>query len=244
MRPDGRLPGQLRNIKITPDFIGSADGSALIEWGRTRVICTAVLEDKVPPFKLQSGEGWLTAEYAMLPASTGSRKPRETIKPDGRSMEIRRLIGRTMRAALDFKALGERTVWLDCDVIEADGGTRTASITGSFVALALAVGKWRRDGLLERSPITGHVAAVSVGIVEGEPRLDLCYAEDSAAAVDMNVVMTEDGRFVEVQGTGEEGTFTKAELDALLKLAGKGIKQLIREQKKVLKGAGYLNAEQ
>lgn len=243
MRPDGRLNNQLRSIKITPNFIGSADGSALIEWGRTRVICTAVMEQKVPPFKMQTGEGWLTAEYGMLPASTNTRKPRETLKPDGRSMEIRRLIGRTMRAALDFKVLGERTVWLDCDVIEADGGTRTASITGSFVALALAVDKWRREGMLERSPITGHVAAVSVGIVEGEPVLDLCYSEDSGAAVDMNVVMTDAGRFVEVQGTGEESTFTKAELDALLKLAGRGIGQLIREQKKALKGVNYLNAE-
>lgn len=244
MRPDGREKDQLRKISITPGFIGSAAGSALIEWGRTRVICTATLEAKVPPFKLGSGEGWMTAEYAMLPASTSVRKPRETSKPDGRSMEIRRLIGRTMRAAVDFKTLGERTVWLDCDVIEADGGTRTASVTGAFVALALAVGKWRSEGLLERSPIKGHVAAVSVGIVGGEPRLDLCYAEDSAADVDMNVVMTEDGRFAEVQGTGEEATFSKAELDALLKLAGKGVKRLISEQKKALKGVDYLNAEQ
>jgi ribonuclease PH len=244
MRPDARQNDQLRSIKITPNFIGSAAGSALIEWGNTRVICTAMLEEKVPPFKMQSGEGWLTAEYGMLPASTQSRKPRETLKPDGRSMEIRRLIGRTMRAAIDFKAMGERTVWLDCDVIEADGGTRTASITGAFVALALAVAKWRGNGLLEKSPIIGHVAAVSVGIVENEPRLDLCYAEDSSARVDMNVVMTEDGRYVEVQGTGEEGTFSKAELDALLKLAGKGVNRLIREQKKALKGVNYLDAGQ
>lgn len=234
----------MRKIGITPGFIGSAAGSALIEWGRTRVICTATLEDKVPPFKTGSGEGWLTAEYAMLPASTSVRKPRETAKPDGRSMEIRRLIGRTMRAAVDFKLLGERTVWLDCDVIEADGGTRTASVTGAFVALALAVGKWRADGLLEKSPILGHVAAVSVGIAGGEPLLDLCYAEDSTADVDMNVVMTEDGRFAEVQGTGEGATFTKAELESLLKLAEKGVRRLIREQKKALKGVRYLNAEE
>lgn len=244
MRHDGRQPNQLRSIRITPDFIGSAAGSALIEWGRTRVICTATLEEKVPPFKIGSGEGWLTAEYAMLPASTTTRKPRETLKPDGRSMEIRRLIGRAMRAAIDFKALGERTIWLDCDVIEADGGTRTASVTGAFVALALAVAKWRKDGLLEKSPITGHVAAVSVGVVGGEPLLDLCYREDSNADVDLNAVMTEDGRFVEVQGTGEKATFSKAQLDALLKLAGKGIRQLIREQKKALKGADYLDAQQ
>lgn len=244
MRPDGRQPNQLRSIRITPNFIGSAAGSALIEWGRTRVICTATLEEKVPPFKLDSGEGWLTAEYGMLPASTSSRKPRETSKPDGRSMEIRRLIGRAMRAAIDFKALTGRTVWLDCDVIEADGGTRTASVTGAFVALALAVDRWRREGLMDRSPITGPVAAVSVGIVGGEPHLDLCYEEDSKAEVDMNVVMTGDGRFVEVQGTGEQAAFTKAELDALLKLAGKGIRQLLREQAKALKGANYLNAHQ
>jgi ribonuclease PH len=244
MRPDGRTNEQLREIRITPGFIGSAAGSVLIEWGRTRVICTATLEEKVPPFKMGTGEGWLTAEYAMLPASTSTRKPRETLKPDGRSMEIRRLIGRTMRAAVDFKALGERTVWLDCDVIEADGGTRTASVTGAFVALALAVGKWMGEGVLELSPIKGHVAAVSVGIVQGEPRLDLCYAEDSAADVDMNVVMTEDGRFAEVQGTGEGQTFSKGELNALLGLAEKGVKRLIREQKKALKGVAYLNAEQ
>ena len=239
-----RTLGQLRPVKITPHFIGSAAGSALIEWGRTRVICTATMENRVPPFKAQSGEGWLSAEYAMLPASTNKRKPRETLKPDGRSMEIRRLIGRTMRAVIDFKALGERTVWLDCDVIEADGGTRTASITGAFVALALAVDKWLAEGVLERSPISGHLAAVSVGMVDQEPRLDLCYAEDSVAEVDMNVIMTEDGRFVEVQGTGEESTFSKAELDALLKLAGKGIRQLITAQKKVLKGVNYLHVEQ
>jgi ribonuclease PH len=239
-----RQPGQMRPVKITPHFIGSAAGSVLIEWGRTRVICTATLEERVPTFKAGRGEGWLSAEYGMLPASTSSRKPRETLKPDGRSMEIRRLIGRSLRAAIDFKLLGERTVWLDCDVIEADGGTRTASVTGAFVALALAVDKWLTEGVIERSPIIGHLAAVSVGIVEGEPRLDLCYAEDSAAEVDMNVIMTEQGRFVEVQGTGEESTFTKAELDAMLKLAARGIKQLIAAQKKALKGVNYLHAEQ
>lgn len=243
MRPDGRKPGELRSIQITPHFIGSALGSALIEWGRTRVICTASWDEKVPPFKAQSGEGWLTAEYAMLPAATLTRKPRETLKPDGRSMEIRRLIGRTMRAALDFKLLGEHTIILDCDVIEADGGTRTASITGAFIALALAVDRLLRDGTLERSPITGHVAAVSVGIVDGEPRLDLCYDEDSAAEVDMNVVMTGDGRFVEVQGTGEKGTFDKAELDALLELAGQGVRLLVEEQKNALGGAWYLDEQ-
>ncbi len=243
MRPDGRKPDELRSIQITPHFIGSALGSALIEWGRTRVICTASWDEKAPPFKAQSGEGWLTAEYAMLPASTLTRKPRETLKPDGRTVEIRRLIGRTMRAALDFKLLGEHTIILDCDVIEADGGTRTASITGAFVALALAVDRLLRDGALERSPIIGHVAAVSVGIVEGEPRLDLCYEEDSGADVDMNVVMTGDGRFVEVQGTGEKGTFDKAELDALLELAGQGVRLLIEEQKNALGGAWYLDEQ-
>lgn len=242
MRPDGRANDQLRKIKITPNFIGSAAGSALIEWGGTRVICTAMLESGVPPFKVGSGEGWLTAEYAMLPASTRVRKPRETLKPDGRSMEIRRLIGRALRAVIDVKALGEHTVWLDCDVIEADGGTRTASVTGAFVALALAVDKWLREGLIGRSPLLCPIAAVSAGIVEGEPRLDLCYAEDSRAQVDMNVVMTEEGKFAEVQGTGEESAYSKAELDALLRLAAKGIRQLIKEQKKALKGAHYLNA--
>lgn len=244
MRPDGRANNRLRQIRITPHFIGSAAGSALIEWGNTRVICTATLEDRVPPFKAQSSEGWLTAEYAMLPASTPTRKPRETLKPDGRSVEIRRLVGRAMRAAVDFRLLGERTVYLDCDVIEADGGTRTASITGAFVALAWAVDRWLREGVLQRSPIKGHVAAVSVGVVGGEPKLDLCYGEDAGAEVDMNVVMTEDGRFVEVQGTGEEGTFSKAELDALLRLAQKGIRQLVSEQKKALKGANYVDVVQ
>ncbi len=238
MRPDNRKPDQLRPIRITPHFIGSAPGSALIEWGRTRVICTATLEDKAPPFKIGSGEGWLTAEYAMLPASTSTRKARETIKPDGRSMEIRRLIGRSLRAVIDFQALGERSVWLDCDVIEADGGTRTASVTGAYVALALAVHRWLADGTLSASPIKGALAAVSVGIVAGEPRLDLCYAEDSNADVDMNVVMTEDGRFVEVQGTGEGGTFSKADLDKLLRLAAKGCQQLMTAQRKALKAAG------
>jgi ribonuclease PH len=244
MRPDGRNNGELRSIRITPDFIGSAAGSALIEWGRTRVICTASWEDRVPPFKLGSGEGWLTAEYGMLPASTATRKPRETLRPDGRSMEIRRLIGRAMRAAVDFKLLGEHTVTLDCDVIEADGGTRTASITGAFVALALAVDRLLRDGVLARSPVTGHVAAVSVGIAGSEPRLDLCYAEDADAQVDMNVVMTGEGKFVEVQGTAEHGAYSKAELDALLELAAGGIRQLIGEQKNALKGARYLDAGQ
>jgi ribonuclease PH len=242
MRPDGRANDQLREIRITPGFIGSAAGSALIEWGNTRVICTAILEQGVPPFKLGSGEGWLTAEYAMLPASTKARKPRETLRPDGRSMEIRRLIGRALRLVVDFRALGERTVWIDCDVIEADGGTRTASVTGAFVALALAADKWKREGLLERSPLLCHIAAVSAGIVDDEPVLDLCYAEDSQAQVDMNVVMTEEGEFAEVQGTGERSAFTKAELDALLKLAAKGVRRLIRAQKKALKGADYLYA--
>ena len=241
MRIDGRQNGELRPVKLTPHFIGSAAGSALIEWGRTRVICTATMEERVPPFKAQTGEGWLTAEYGMLPASTSTRKPRETSKPDGRSMEIRRLIGRSLRAVIDFKALGERSIWIDCDVIEADGGTRTASITGAYVALALAVDRWLAEGILEKSPLTGQVAAVSVGIIEGEPRLDLCYQEDSRAGVDMNVVMTGDGNFVEVQGTGEDSTFSKAEMDAMLKLAGRGIRQLMTAQKRVLKGARYLN---
>ncbi len=241
MRIDGRQNNGLRHLKLTPHFIGSADGSVLIEWGRTRVICTAVLEEKVPPFRAQSGEGWLSAEYGMLPASTNTRKAREGGKPDGRTMEIRRLIGRSLRTVIDFAVLGERTVWLDCDVIEADGGTRTASITGAYVALALAVDRWLREGRLERSPLIGHVAAVSVGVVDGELLLDLCYQEDSRAQVDMNVVMTDAGTFSEVQGTAEDGAFTKAELDAMLKLAGQGIRRLISAQKKVLKGVSYLH---
>lgn len=241
MRPDNRRPDQLRPIRITPGFIGSAPGSALIEWGRTRVICTATLEAKAPPFKVGSGEGWLSAEYAMLPASTQTRKPRETLKPDGRSMEIRRLIGRALRAVIDFQALGERSIWIDCDVIEADGGTRTASVTGAYVALQLAVQQWMSDGTLSVSPITGSIAAVSVGIVNGEPRLDLCYAEDSAADVDMNVIMTGDGRFVEVQGTGEHATFSKDELDKLLRLASKGCKKILGLQQKALHTAGVAN---
>jgi ribonuclease PH len=204
MRKDGRANDDLRQVRMQTGFIPSATGSVLIEWGNTRVICTAMVEEGVPPFKAGSGQGWLTAEYAMLPASTSRRKPRDGVRVDGRSVEIRRLVGRALRAVVDLSALGERTVWLDCDVIQADGGTRTASITGAYVALALACDKLLSQGLIGRHFLKGALAAVSVGIVEGECVLDLCYEEDSRAEVDMNVVMLDD-QFVEVQGTGEQG---------------------------------------
>lgn len=233
MRADGRNRDELRPVKMTVGFMGHADGSVLIECGRTRVICTATLEDRVPPFKKDSGEGWLTAEYAMLPASTNTRKQRETLRPDGRSVEIRRLIGRALRAAVDFKALGERTVTIDCDVIEADGGTRTASITGGFIAFALAAKKYMDAGILESNPVKSPVAAISVGIIDDGPALDLCYTEDSTAIVDMNLVMA-GGKFIEVQGTGEGGSFSREELDTLLSLGEKGIRDLYAMQKEAL----------
>jgi len=231
---DKRANDQLRDIKITPGFIGSADGSVLIEWGRTRVICTAVLDPNPPPFKVGRGSGWVTAEYAMLPASTGRRKRRETLKPDGRSTEIRRLIGRSLRGAVDYDAIGERTVWLDCDVIEADGGTRTASITGAWIALALAAKKWVAEGIMEKNPVVNQVTAVSVGIVDDTVLLDLEYIEDSKAQVDMNIIMA-GGEYIEVQGTGESRAYSRAELDALLDIADGGIKTLCQMQKEVLK---------
>ncbi|MDD3243069.1 MAG: ribonuclease PH [Eubacteriales bacterium] len=243
-RPDQRNQDQLRPVRITPDFMGNADGSVLIEWGNTRVLCTAMLEEGVPPFLTGKGTGWLTAEYAMLPASTDRRKKRESAtKPDGRSTEIRRLIGRSLRAVVDMQALGENTVYLDCDVIQADGGTRTASITGSFIALALAADAWRRSGRITRPVVTDHLAAVSVGIVNGQSVLDLCYREDSCAEVDMNIVMTGAGQLVEVQGTGEKATFSRAQLGELLDLGEKGIAELIALQKEALKGKSYLEVE-
>ena len=244
MRYDGRELDQLRPVRITPGFMGNADGSVLIEWGNTRILCTAMLEEGVPPFLTGKGTGWLTAEYAMLPGSTDRRKKRESAgKPDGRSTEIRRLIGRALRAVVDMKALGENTVYLDCDVIQADGGTRTASITGSFIALALAADTWRKQGRISRPVITDHLAAVSVGIVDGQPMLDLCYREDSAAEVDMNLVMLGSGQLVEVQGTGEHGTFSRAQLGELLDLGEKGITELIALQKEILKDMSYLEVE-
>ena len=216
----------LRQTRIQPHFLRTAP-SWMLERGGTRDLCAASVEEGVPPFLRGSGRGWLTAEYAMLPASTGSRKARDGVRRDGRGVEISRLIGRSLRQALDFSALGERTITIDCDVLEADGGTRTASITGGFVALALAVRKLMEDGKLTASPIVRQVAAVSVGVVDGEPTLDLCYAQDSHADVDMNVVMDGEGNFVEVQGTGEGGVFARQMLDRLLGMASAGISELL-----------------
>ena len=235
-RNNGRKPNQLRPVKITPGFNEHAEGSALIECGLTRIICTASIEDKTPSFLRGSGQGWVTSEYGMIPRSTGTRMKREATRgrPSGRTQEIQRLIGRSLRSVVDMKALGERTIWIDCDVIQADGGTRTASITGAFVALALAVDKLQKEGILENPVLQDFVAAVSVGIVSGEPALDLAYEEDVAAAVDMNVVMTGQGLYVEVQGTAEENPFSPAELETLLGFAGKGIQLLVGEQKLIL----------
>ena len=236
MRIDGRATDQLRPVKITPDFIPHAEGSALIESGHTRVIVTATVEDGVPGFLKGSGKGWVTGEYGMLPRSTESRTPRESSrgKQSGRTLEIQRLIGRTLRAVMDLKALGERTVWLDCDVIQADGGTRTASITGAYVALALSLERMVAAGILRKLPLLDYLAATSVGLVEDEFLLDLAYEEDSAAQVDMNVVMTGSGHFVEVQASAEGRPYTDVELSGLLKLAAGGIRQLIRIQTELL----------
>jgi ribonuclease PH len=221
---------------MTAGFLKYPQGSVLIEAGDTRVLCSAMVEDKVPPFLKGSGSGWVTAEYSLLPSSTETRTAREATRGriSGRTSEIQRLIGRSLRAVVDMEALGERTVWIDCDVIQADGGTRTASITGSFVALYLALQKLKADGVIEKWPIKDYVAAISVGIVEGNPVLDLEYVEDFVADVDMNVVMTGSGAFVEIQGTAEGETFDRQQLDTLLALAEKGIKQLILQQKQVL----------
>lgn len=228
MRTDGRKQADLRDVEIHPGFVETASGSALIVMGKTRVICTATVEEAVPFWRRGKGEGWLTAEYGMLPASTGERKQRDSTrgKVDGRTQEIQRLIGRSLRAVTDMSLLGERTVWIDCDVLTADGGTRCASICGAYVALEIAVRGLISDGKIEELPLRDSVAAVSVGIVGGEPLLDLCYVEDAAATVDMNVVMTGSGDLVEVQATGEEATFTRAELDTLLSLAEGGLADL------------------
>jgi len=239
MRPDGRKPAELRAMTIRPGFIRHAEGSVLIEAGDTRVICTATVEDEVPPFLRNTGQGWVTAEYGMLPGSSNSRIPRESVRGrvGGRTHEIQRLIGRSLRAVTDLQALGARTIWLDCDVIEADGGTRTASITGAYVALALAVHKLRASGTITSNPLTGTVAAVSAGIVNGRAVLDLAYAEDSRAEVDMNFVMTGKGRFVEVQGTAEGQPFSRADLDRLASLAWAGIRKLTALQRQTIKAA-------
>lgn len=235
-REDGRAENQLRKIKITRDFNLYAEGSVLIEFGNTKVICTASVSEKVPPFLKGQGKGWITAEYSMIPRATGERNQRESAKGklSGRTMEIQRLIGRALRTAIDLDKLGERTVTIDCDVIQADGGTRTTSISGGYIALALAMKKLVNEGILAENPIISNVAAISVGIVGGTPMLDLKYSEDSAAEVDMNVVMNGEGRFVEVQGTGEEATYTRTELNQLLDLAEAGINEIIELQNKVI----------
>lgn len=235
MRFDGRNLDELRKIEIIPNFTETTGGSCLIKWGKTAVLCTAMLENTPMPFLVGTGKGWLSAEYAMLPSSTNTRKKRETSKPDGRSTEIKRLIGRSLREAIDYKLLGEKTIWIDCDVLQADGGTRTASITGGWVALNLAVKKWMAEGILEQNPIVHQISAVSVGIVNGTPMLDLCYVEDSKADVDMNIVMNEDGKFIEVQGTGEGRAFSKEELTELMTLAENGINTLREKQLEALK---------
>jgi ribonuclease PH len=236
LRNDGRAPNQLRPVKITPDFVPTAEGSVLIEIGQTRVICTASVDDGVPSFMKGSGKGWITSEYGMLPRATEQRTVREASrgKQTGRTIEIARLIGRSLRSVVDQKKLGERTVWVDCDVIQADGGTRTAAITGGFVALALAMERLVAAGILKQVPLVDTVAATSVGLVEDELLLDLAYDEDSRAQVDMNVVMTGAGRFVEIQATAEGRPFAGDELQRLLALAGAGIKGLTEHQQALL----------
>ena len=235
-RSDGRAADELRPVEIRTNFTKHAEGSVLIEVGDTRVICTASVQEKVPPFLYRSGSGWITAEYGMLPRATTERTEREAAKgkQGGRTMEIQRLIGRSLRAAVNHELLGERTIWIDCDVIQADGGTRTASITGSYVALVLALGRLYMDGNMQNWPMVDFVAAVSVGIIGGVPLLDLNYAEDSKAGVDMNVVATDKGKFVELQGTAEGATFSEEEMQAMLGLAKSGIAQLIEKQREAL----------
>ncbi|SNX52998.1 ribonuclease PH [Thermoanaerobacterium sp. RBIITD] len=235
-RIDGRDAKDLRPIKITRNFNRYAEGSVLIEVGNTKVICTASIEDKVPPFQKGTGKGWITSEYSMIPRATETRTQREATKgkQSGRTMEIQRLIGRALRAVVDLDVLGEKTVWIDCDVIQADGGTRTASITGSFIALVDAMYKLLQKGTINEFPIKSFVAAVSVGMVGNNKLLDLCYLEDCNAHVDMNIVMTDKGEFVEVQGTGEGGPFSKSDLTELMELAENGLKKIIEIQKDVL----------
>jgi ribonuclease PH len=240
-RQNGRRAGELREVVITKDYMKFAEGSCLIELGNTKVIATASVEETVPPFLRGQGTGWVTAEYGMIPRSCKTRVQREVSKgrPGGRTHEIQRLIGRSMRSVVDMSKLGERTIWLDCDVIQADGGTRCASITGSFIALALALDRMRGAGAIKQVPISDYVAATSVGIVEGKAALDLDYDEDSKAEVDMNIVMTGNGRFIEVQGTAEREPFKKEDLNSLIALAGKGIGELIAIEKRSLKGIRF-----
>ncbi len=232
-RTDGRRRDEIRPVNVTRPFIKHADGSVLMEMGDTKVICTASIEEKVPPFLRNKGQGWVTAEYAMLPRATHQRTPREASrgKQSGRTLEIQRLVGRALRAVTDMTAMGERTIWIDCDVIQADGGTRTASITGAFIALADAFAQLKDKKIIPAIPLTDYLAAISVGKVGGESLVDLCYEEDSMAEVDMNLVMTGQGRLVEVQGTAERGTFGKDDLDEFLALGWDGIQRLVKMQK-------------
>jgi ribonuclease PH len=225
-------------VKVHRNFIGAAEGSVLISMGNTRVICTASIEDRVPLFLRDQKKGWITAEYSMLPRATQARVVREssTGRISGRTHEIQRLIGRALRSVVDLSVIGERTIWMDCDVIEADGGTRTAAITGAFICLSDALKYALRNGLIDKTPLKDYLAAISVGVVNGEPRIDLCYSEDSTAEVDMNVVMTGDGKIVEIQGTAEGTPFSKTALDSLMKLAEEGINSLIHMQKKLIEG--------
>src|SRR6476469_9325073 len=239
VRTDGRAANELRPVKITPGFLPYAEGSVLIEMGETRVICSASIDERVPPFLRNSGQGWITAEYSMLPRATQQRTSRETGRggPSGRTHEIQRLIGRSIRAAANMRLFGERTITLDCDVLQADGGTRTAAITGAYVAFALAVNRLLKAGKIQRNIITNEVAAISVGVVEDTPLLDLKYDEDSRAEVDMNIVCTGDGRFIEVQGTAEREPFSRAQMDSLLALATDGLATLIARQREIIGAA-------
>lgn len=239
-RPDNRTPDQLRPLKITADVSRHAEGSCLIECGYTKVLCTASVEERIPPFLRNTGKGWVTAEYGMLPRSTNTRNGREAArgKQSGRTQEIQRLVGRSLRSVVDMSALGERQILIDCDVLEADGGTRTASITGAYVALNMAIDYLMRSGLIKKSPLTGQLAAVSCGVYQGTPVLDLNYDEDSNAQVDANFVMTSDGRIIELQGTGEERPFTVDEYSEMLKLAQKGVSELCDAQTAALKLVG------
>jgi len=237
MRGDGRKLGQMRKVKIKRDVMKFAEGSCMIEVGNTKVICTASVENKIPPFLRGTGSGWVTAEYGMLPRSCNTRTPRESSrgKQSGRTQEIQRLIGRSMRSVVELEKLGERTIWIDCDVIQGDGGTRTASITGSFIALMDALLTLKKQDIIKEIPVKDYVAAVSVGIVGKEFSLDLDYGEDSKAEVDMNIVMTGKGRLIEVQGTAEKVPFSRKDLDKLISLAEKGVKKLVTLQRRILK---------
>ncbi len=235
LRKDGRRSDQIRPVKIKRNYLKHADGSALITIGNTQILCAASIDEKVPPFLRDKGQGWITAEYSMFPRATSTRTIRDRVKVSGRTYEIQRLIGRALRGAIDLKLLGERTIFIDCDVIQADGGTRAGAITGGFVALVDALIKLEKQGNINCLPINNYIAAISVGIVKGKPLLDISYQEDVEAAVDMNVVMTDSGRFVEIQGTGEEATFSKNDMDKLINLARKGINELIKIQRATLK---------